>query len=174
MSLWTSIANVFYPTGDLVAQGQVLDAEEAPTLASYQPGGAEYQKIAGTLGTGTASADAAKVAGDYKHGETLQLIATGDQNYDNANKPPGSSWGAVLKDIFVLGVIAAVIWAFGSFGGIAWLKEKSGRVKWLPWAIVGAIVAIAYVIYRRSTKTAADAGAAFNASFTSPLKTLFG
>jgi hypothetical protein len=176
MSLFDSIATLFYPTDAAVAQGKALDAALVAKNADYQPGGRIYSNIAATQGTGAANAAFGKVLADEQSGSTLNLIATGDANYDATHGGTGSGspgWGSVFGDVAILALAGAGVWAFFKFGGVAWLKGKSGKVKWLPWAAVGGVLVLGLFLYSKVKQTASDAGTAANNSFVNPLKTIF-
>jgi hypothetical protein len=68
----------------------------------------------------------------------------------------GAGVGTVLKDLFILGVIGAGIWAFLKFGGTGFLKTLTKKSKWYVAGIAGAAVLLLWFIYSRFKHTATD------------------
>jgi hypothetical protein len=172
MSVFDSIAGFFYPTDDALAQGRELDSRrDNLVLRDYQPGGRLYNAAAAQGGTDAADKNLEKVLADYNSGNADALDRHGQEIYDDTHQSD-SGLGALLKDVFLLAAIGAAVWAFNAFGGLAWLKEKSGKVKWLPWAIVAGVVIGAWFVWSRLKKTKDDAGN-FVGNLGSSFKTIF-
>jgi hypothetical protein len=169
MSLWSSLTDALskplsylYGEGSAEDQGKALDAQiEAGDASKYGPSSSNYNP-----------ATWSKVQADLLSSATDASVAAGDKIAadNNASK---TDFTSILKDLGILALVGAAVWAFFKFGGVAWLKSKSGRVKWLPWAIVAGVLILGWFIYNQVKKTATDTGDTFS-NLTSDFKSVFG
>jgi hypothetical protein len=151
-----SLLDTFFGTDDALAQGRALDAKrEALVIPQYQPGGVSYEKIKAS--GRDADAVSASVMDDFFGSRADALDAKGNAIYD-ADHESDSGIGKLIKDLIVLAVVGAAIWAFVNFGGMAAVKRLASKAKWAPWAIAGAVLVGAWFIYSRVKQTGEDAG----------------